>query len=73
MEKKPPPLLPASAASLTPLELARKIPVMDAAAHNGMHVETFKRHYAHLLKRIGARRIYVSVYDAIMLPPPNTG
>jgi hypothetical protein len=63
--------LPACIAGLTPLELARKIPVRDAAAHNSVHVETFKKNYAHLLKRIGKRRIFVTVHDAIVLPPPS--
>jgi hypothetical protein len=40
MKKKTPSPLPASVAGLTPLELARKISVADAAAHNGVHIET---------------------------------
>jgi hypothetical protein len=64
--------LPASIEGLTPLELARKIPVAQAAAHNSVHVETFKKHYAHLCKKVGERRIFVTLYDAIMLPPPDT-
>jgi hypothetical protein len=63
--------LPTSIAGLTPLELARKIPLADAAAHNSVHVDTFKKNYSHLLKRIGKRRLAVTVYDAIMLPPPT--
>ena len=69
MKTKSPPL-PASLAGLSPIELARKIPLADAAAHNGVHVDTFKKAYAHLLKRVGKRRFMVSIYDAIMLPPP---
>jgi hypothetical protein len=65
-------VLPASIAGLSPLELMRKIPVADAAAHNGIHIDTFKKNFPHLLKRIGKRRLGVTVYDAIMLPPPNT-
>jgi hypothetical protein len=64
--------LPASIAGLTPLELARKIPVRDAAAHNSLHVETFKKHYSHLIRRIGERRLFISVHDAIVLPPPDS-
>ena len=64
--------LPANLTGLSPLELARKIPLADAAAHNGVHSDTFKKAYAHLLKRVGKRRFMVTVYDAIMLPPPNT-
>jgi hypothetical protein len=47
---------PTSIAGLTPLELARKILLADAAAHNSVHVDTFKKNYSHLLKRIGKRR-----------------
>jgi hypothetical protein len=64
--------LPADIAGLTPMELARKIPVREAAAFNSVHVETFKKRYPHLLRRIGERRIFVTVHDAIMLPPPDT-
>jgi hypothetical protein len=70
--KKKPTALPACVAGLTPLELARRIPVRDAAAHNSVHVETFKKAYPHLLKRVGRRRIFVTVHDAIVLPPPDT-
>jgi hypothetical protein len=66
MKKKPAP--PVSTAGLTPLELARKIPVMEAAALNGMTAETFKKHYRHLLHPIGKRRLFVTVRDAITLP-----
>ena len=68
--KKKPAALPTCIAGLTPLELARKIPVADAAAHNGVHVQTFLKHYRHLLHRIGERRLFVTLHDAIMLPPP---
>ena len=63
--------LPASVAGFTPLELAQKIPVMKAAEMNSVHVETFKKRYPHLVKRIGERRLFVSLRDAIMLPPPD--
>jgi hypothetical protein len=66
------PALPAAVSALTPIELAQKIPVADAAARNGVHVDTFKKNYPHLLKRIGKRRLAVTLYDAIMLPPPDT-
>jgi hypothetical protein len=70
--KTKPPAIPSSIAGLSPLELARKIPLADAAAHNGVHEDTFKRTYAHLLRRVGKRRLMVTIYDAIVLPPPNT-
>jgi hypothetical protein len=57
---------------LSPLELLRRIPVAAAAKHNGVHVDTFKKNYAHLIKRVGKRLLTVTVHDAIMLPPPDT-
>ena len=63
--------LPSDVAGLSQFELTRKIPVADAAEHNGVHVDTFKRVYAHLLKRVGKRRLMVTVYDTIVLPPPH--
>jgi hypothetical protein len=63
--------LPAYITGLSPMELARKIPVAEAAAHNGLTTEAFKKNYAHLLKYVGQRRIFVTVHDAIMLPPPD--
>jgi hypothetical protein len=68
--KTKPLALPSGAAGLSPLELTRKIPLADAAKHNGVHIDTFKRAYAHLVKRVGKRRLMVTVYDAIVLPPP---
>jgi hypothetical protein len=65
-------ILPVSVAGLSPLELAQKIPVADAAAHNSVHIDTFKKNFPHLIKRIGKRRLAVTLYDAIVLPPPNT-
>jgi hypothetical protein len=62
--------LPSSVAGLSPLELARKIPLAEAAKHNGVHIDTFKKSYAHLVKRVGKRRLMVTLYDAIVLPPP---
>jgi hypothetical protein len=52
------------------MELSRRIPAMDAAAHAGVHIHTFRRHYGHLIKRIGKRRDFVSLYDLLTLPPP---
>jgi hypothetical protein len=62
--------LPASITGLSPLELARKISVAEAAAHNAVHIGTFKKNFPHLIKRIGRRRLAVTLYDAIVLPPP---
>jgi hypothetical protein len=68
MKTKP---LPADLAALTPLERARKIPLAEAAAHNSIHPDTFRRNYAHLLRRVGRRRFFVTVEDAITLPAPR--
>jgi hypothetical protein len=68
--KTKPLALPSGVVGLSPLELTRKIPLADAAKHNGVHVDTFKKSYAHLLRRVGKRRLMVTVYDAIVLPPP---
>jgi hypothetical protein len=70
--KTKPPAPPSSVVGLSPFELARKISLADAAKHNGVHVDTFKKTYAHLLKRVGKRRLMVTVYDMIVLPPPDT-
>jgi hypothetical protein len=59
-------------AGFTPLELAQKIPVMKAAEMNSLHVETFKKRFPHLCRKVGERRIFVSLLDAITLPPPDT-
>jgi hypothetical protein len=56
---------------LTPLELRRKISVQEAAARNNVHESTFRRHYSHLIKRIGKRRQVVDLGDALTLPPPK--
>ena len=69
MKKKHIPL-PASVAGLSPMQLAQRISVADAAAHNGIHTDTFKKNFRHLIKRIGKRRLGVTVYDAIVLPDP---
>jgi hypothetical protein len=71
-KKRPRSPLPDSVAGLTPLELTRRIPVAEAAAFNGVHVQTFLKRYRHLVKRIGERRLFVTVHDAIVLPPPDS-
>jgi hypothetical protein len=71
--KKAKPALPASLAGLTPLELAQKIPVAEAAKLNSIHVQTFLKNYRHLVHLIGKRRLFVTLHDAIVLPPPDSG
>jgi hypothetical protein len=61
---------PASIVGLTPMELNRKIPLAEAARLNSIHIQTFRKRYPHLLRRIGERRWFISLHDAITLPPP---
>ena len=72
MKKKHHIPIPTDIAGLSPLELARKIPVAEAAKFNGVTVQTFLKNYRHLAHRIGERRLFVSIRDTIMLPPPDT-
>jgi hypothetical protein len=66
------PLAKLDLAQLGPLALKKKVSVSDAAAINDVHPATFKRHYAHLIKKIGKRREVVELGDAINLPPPRS-
>ena len=66
---KPPVLT--SPADLSPLELKRKITTREAAELNGVSEDMFKRHYRHLIRKIGPRRNAVELGDAIALPPPQ--
>ena len=65
-------LAPSSLADLSPLELKRKITTREAAELNGVSEDMFKRHYRHLIRKIGPRRLAVVLGDAIELPPPQT-
>jgi hypothetical protein len=56
-------------ADLNPIERHRKISVAEAARLNGVHESTFRRTYAHLIRRISKRRQVVELGDAINLPP----
>ena len=64
-------LAPTSLADLSPLELKRKITTREAAELNGVSEDMFKRHYRHLIRKIGPRRFAVVLGDAIDLPPPQ--
>jgi hypothetical protein len=55
-------------ADLTPLERLRTISVSEAAALNGVHPDTFRRHFSHLIRRITKRRQGVRLADALTLP-----
>lgn len=59
-----------AAADLPLLERRRKIKVSDAAALNDLSEASFRRHYAHLIRKITPRRDVVELGDAITLPPP---
>ena len=63
---------PTSPAGLSPLELKRKITTKEAAELNGISEDSFKRHFQHLIRKIGPRRRAVELCDAIELPPPQT-
>jgi hypothetical protein len=56
-----------SLAELSPLERRRKIAVREAAALNDVSEATFRRHYGHLIRKIGLRRGAVELCDAIEL------
>lgn len=60
---------PRPPADLTPLELQRKINVQEAADLNDVSASTFRRHYSHLIQKVGLRRDVVTLGDAIALPP----
>ena len=54
---------------LTPLRRKQKIKVKEAADLNDMSEDTFRRHYAHLIRKVSTRRDAVELGDAIDLPP----
>jgi hypothetical protein len=47
--------------------LRRKISVQEAAAMVGVHEDTFRRHFSHLIKRIGPRLDRVTLGDALAI------
>ena len=51
--------------SLTALELERHISIPEAAALKGVSVDTFKRHFKHLIRRISPRRNAVKLRDLL--------
>jgi hypothetical protein len=60
-------------ADFSPLELAKLIPVRDAAQLNGVHEDTFKKNYPHLIRKVGPRKAAVTLRDALTLPPAPEG
>jgi hypothetical protein len=70
MSKRTPPPLPPSLAGFTPMELNRRLPVAEAAALNRYKdPESFRKQFPHLIRKIGKRKLFVTLYDALMLPP----
>lgn len=59
---------PTTATELSPLELRKKIAVREAAELNGVSEATFRRHYAHIIRKISKRRDVVELRDALDLP-----
>ena len=66
--------LPASLAGFTPMELNKRLTLYEAAELNQFKTsEAFKENYPHLVRRIGKRRQFVTLYDALVLPPKPPG
>jgi hypothetical protein len=57
--------------ALSAIERRRKIPVSQAADLANLSEDSFRRHYAHLIKKISPRRDVVELGDALDLPPPQ--
>jgi hypothetical protein len=54
-----------SKSELSALELERHVSVPEAAAHKNVSVDTFKRHFPHLIRRISPRRTAVKLRDLL--------
>jgi len=52
--------------------LRRKISVQEAAAMVGVHEDTFRKHFPHLIKRVGPRLDRVTLGDAIAIGQSKT-
>jgi hypothetical protein len=50
---------------LTALELERHVSLREAATIMGMSVDTFRRHYSHLIKKMSRRRDGVRLRDLL--------
>jgi hypothetical protein len=71
MNKPTTPSLPASLAGFTPMELNRRLSLSEAAELNGFRDPgAFEGSYKHLVLRVGKRKKYMTLYDALVLPPP---
>jgi hypothetical protein len=47
--------------------LRRKISVQEAASMVGVHEDTFRRHFGHLIRRVGPRLDRVTLGDALAI------
>jgi hypothetical protein len=68
--KRPRPLVmvvPTIAGTPTALDLERKISVAEAARLNNVSIDTFLRHYRHLIKQVSPRRGVVRLGDALAI------
>ena len=66
--------LPASLAGFTPMELNQRLTLHEAAELNKFKdTESFEENYGYLVKRIGKRKKFMTLYDALVLPPPPPG
>jgi hypothetical protein len=65
---------PASLAGFTPMELNQRLTLDEAAKLNNFQdKESFERNFPHLVRRLGKRKKVVTLYDALVLPPPPPG
>jgi hypothetical protein len=53
---------------LTAIERKRMVPVPWAAEFNSLSVDTFKRKYPHLIKRVSEKRLAVELGDVLDIP-----
>jgi hypothetical protein len=59
--------MPDHPTAATWLDLRRKISVKKAAEFNDMSEDSFRRHYAHLIKKVSPRRDAVELGDALAI------
>jgi hypothetical protein len=57
--------------TLSALDLRKKISVKEAAKLNDVSVDTFKRRFPHLIKKISPRRNAVTLGDALAIGTPK--
>jgi len=50
---------------LTALDLERHVSVPEAAKFKNISVDTFKRHYSHLIRKVSTRREAVKLRDLL--------